>query len=62
MWFIAYRHSIRPDEGGIKVVENEAATFCAVQILEAAVYVIINVAPTSKARMDALLGRHSARP
>lgn len=55
MWFIAYRHSLRPDEGGIKFVANEEATLGAGQLLEASGYVITNVAPTSKARMDAFL-------
>jgi hypothetical protein len=59
MWFIEYRHSTRPDEGGIKFVENEKATFGAGRELEASGYVVTNVAPTSKARMEAFPRRHS---
>lgn len=55
MWFITYKHSTRPDEGGIKFVENEAATVACVQELVASGYVIESIAPTSKARMDAFL-------
>ena len=55
MWFIEYRHSARPDEGGVRFVENHAATFGAGQQLEASGYVITNVAPTAKVRMDAFL-------
>lgn len=62
MWFIEYRHSIRPDEGGIKFVENEEATFAHGEQLEASGYVITNVAPTSKARMDAFLAGAQSDP
>jgi hypothetical protein len=51
MWLIEYRHSLRADEGGVRFVENHEATFGAGQHLEAAGYVITNVAPTSKVRM-----------
>ena len=62
MWFIEYRHSARPDEGGIKFVENEKATLAASQHLELEGYLITNVAPTSKARMDAFLAGTLADP
>jgi hypothetical protein len=55
MWVITFKHSSRPDEGGIKFVENEAATVAYSQELEASGYVIKSIAPTSKARRDAFL-------
>jgi tartrate dehydratase beta subunit/fumarate hydratase class I family protein len=55
MWFIAFKHSTRPDEGGIKFVANEAATVAAGRELEASGYVIKSIGPTSQARMDAFL-------
>jgi hypothetical protein len=55
MWFITYRNPLRPGEGGIKLVLGKDATLVAGQHLEASGYVITKVAPTSKARMDALL-------
>jgi hypothetical protein len=56
MWFIEYRHLLRPDEGGIKFVENEKATFASGRELEASGYVVTNVAPTSKARAAFMAG------
>jgi hypothetical protein len=55
VWFIAYRHSARPDEAGIKFVPSEAATVAESRRLEALGYIITKVAPTSKTRMDAFL-------
>jgi len=55
MWFIAYRHPLRPDEAGIKFVQSEAATVADRQRLESSGYVVTKIAPTSKARMDAFL-------
>ena len=54
MWFIAYHHSARP-EAGIKFVESKDAATTEGLRLEASGYVITNVAPTSKTRMDAFL-------
>ena len=55
MWFIAYHHSLRPNEAGIKFVANERATTAEQLALERLGYVITRVAPTFKSRMDAFL-------
>jgi hypothetical protein len=55
VWFIAYRHSARPDEAGIKFVPSEAATAAEGLRLESLGYVVTRIAPTSKTRMDAFL-------
>jgi hypothetical protein len=62
VWFITYRHAIRPNEAGIKFVHNEAATVTEVRHLEAVGYVITKIAPTSKTRMDAFLAGTLADP
>jgi hypothetical protein len=55
MWFIAYRHSLRPGEAGVKFVQSETDAAAAGLHLESSGYVITKVAPTSKTRMDAFL-------
>ena len=55
VWFIAYCHSFRPNEAGVKFVRGEAEAMTERQRLEALGYAITNVAPTSKTRMDAFL-------
>ena len=62
MWFIAYRHSLRPDEAGIRFVQSKDATFIHARDLEAAGYIITNVAPTSKGRMEAFLAGSLSDP
>jgi hypothetical protein len=55
VWFVAYHHSIRTTEAGIKFVRNEVDAIVEGQRLEPLGYVVTNVAPTSKTRMDAFL-------
>jgi hypothetical protein len=55
VWFIAYRHSLRPDEAGLKFVHEEAEAVAGGERLKAQGYVITKVAPTSQARMDAFM-------
>jgi hypothetical protein len=62
VWFIAYRHSLRPNETGIKFVHGEPEAISERQRLEALGYVITNIAPTSKARMDAFLASTVSDP
>lgn len=62
MWVITFKHSTRPNEGGVKFVENEAATVPYREELEASGYVIKRIGPTSKARMDAFLAGAIADP
>jgi hypothetical protein len=62
MWFIAYRHPLRPDEAGVKFVQDETASIAGIQQLAASGYVITSVAPTSKARMEAFLAGTLADP
>jgi hypothetical protein len=62
VWFIAYRHSLRPDEAGIKFVQSEAETIADRQRLEALGYVITSVAATSKTRTNACLAGTPSDP
>ena len=62
VWFIAYRHSRRPDEAGIKFVPSEAETVIERLRLESHGYVITKVAQTSNARMRAFLADNLAYP
>jgi hypothetical protein len=55
VWFVAYHHSIRANEAGIKFVLNEVDALAEGERLEPLGYVVTNVAPTSKTRMDAFL-------
>jgi hypothetical protein len=54
-WFVAYRHSIRIDEAGVKFLCEEAEAIAEGRRLGSLGYVITNIAPTSKARMDTFL-------
>jgi len=54
-WFIAYRHSIRKEEAGVKFLEQEAEAIAEGRRLESLGFIITKIAPTSKARMDAFL-------
>jgi hypothetical protein len=55
VWFIAYRHPLRPGKAGVKFVQDEAASVSHGESLQALGYVLTNVAPTTQARMDAFL-------
>jgi hypothetical protein len=55
VWFVAYHHSIRANEAGIKFVRTEAEAVIEGERLGPLGYVITNIAPTSKTRMDAFL-------
>jgi hypothetical protein len=54
VWFIAYHHSRRPDEAGVKFVNSEAEAITERNRLEALGYVT-KIEPTSKTRMKAFL-------
>jgi len=43
-WFISYRHSLRPDETGLKFVPNQAQAVAEGQWLEAHGYLVTRVA------------------
>jgi len=62
MWFIACRHPLRPDETGVKFVQDEAKAIAEAQHLEASGYVAMKLAPTSKARMDEFMAATLADP
>jgi hypothetical protein len=55
VWFVAYHHSVRITEAGIKFVRTEVEAVAEGQRLEPLGYVVTNVAPTSQTRMDAFL-------
>jgi hypothetical protein len=55
VWFVAYHHSLRVSEAGIKFVRTELEAIAEGHRLEPLGYVVTNVAPTSKTRMDAFL-------
>jgi hypothetical protein len=61
VWFVAYHHSLRPDEAGVKFVTSEAETITEKKRLELLGYIVTKIEPTSKARMeDFLAGTLSA--
>lgn len=62
MWFVAYHHSIRSDEAGVKFVLNEAATVVEGERLISLGYIVTRCAPTSKARIEAFLAGTLADP
>jgi hypothetical protein len=62
VWFIAYRHSLRPDEAGVKFVLNEAATVLEGQRLVSIGYVVTKCARTSRSRIEAFLAGTLADP
>jgi hypothetical protein len=62
VWFVAYQHSLRLDEAGIKFVSSEAETVIERLRLEAHSYIITRVAQTSNARMNAFLAGNLAYP
>jgi hypothetical protein len=53
VWFIAYHHSLRPDEAGVKFAHNEAEAIPEKERLESRGYMVTKIEPTSKARMAA---------
>jgi hypothetical protein len=55
VWFIAYHHSLRPAQAGIKFVLGGAEATAENQRLVARGYVITNAGPIAKARKDAFL-------
>jgi hypothetical protein len=54
-WFLAYHHSIRSDEAGVKFLFGEAEAIAEGRRLGSLGYVITNVSLTTKARDEALL-------
>jgi hypothetical protein len=54
-WSVAYRHSIRTDEAGIKFLQQEAEAIDEERRLKSLGYVVTKIAPTAKTRMDAFL-------
>jgi hypothetical protein len=54
-WFVAYRHSIRADEAGVKFLYGEAEAIAEGRRLGSLGYVITDVSQTTKARTEALL-------
>ena len=61
-WFVAYRHSIRVDEAGVKFLSGEAEAISEGRRLGLIGYVVSKIAPTSKARMDAFLAVTLSNP
>jgi hypothetical protein len=55
VWFIAYHHSLRPDEAGVKFVHSEAEAVGEKERLESLDYIVTKIEPTSKVRMKAFL-------
>ena len=53
-WIIAYRHSLRPDEAGVKFLRSEAEAVAEGAWLEALGYIVERIGQTSKARIEAL--------
>ena len=45
MWFIAYHHSLRPDEAGVKFVQGMEEAVAEGQRLEGLGYLITKIAP-----------------
>jgi hypothetical protein len=58
-WIIAYRHSLRSDEAGVKFLRSEAEAVAEGGSLEALGYVIERIRPTSKARIEAFVAGSS---
>jgi hypothetical protein len=54
-WIIAYRHSHRPDEAGVKFLHSEAEAVAEGAWLEGLGYIIERIGQTSKARIEALV-------
>jgi hypothetical protein len=54
-WFVAYRHSTRSDEAGVKFLRGEAEAIAEGRRLGSLGYVITDVALTTKAPNEALL-------
>jgi hypothetical protein len=48
-WFISYRHSLRPDEAGVKFVPDKAAAIAEGQHLETFGYVVTRIAESPHA-------------
>ena len=51
MWFIAYHHSLRLDEAGVKFMHSEAEAIAEKERLEPLGYIVTKIEPTSKVRM-----------
>jgi hypothetical protein len=49
VWFVAYRHSLRPDEAGVKFVHDQSAAAAEKQDLESRGYVVARVAQSPHA-------------
>jgi hypothetical protein len=62
MWFVAYQHSLRSDEVGVRFVLNEAATVVEGKLLDSLGYTVTKCAPTSKSRSEAFLAGTLADP
>ncbi len=62
MWFIAYHHSLRPDEAGVKFMRSEAEAIAEKERLEALGYTVTKIEPTSKVRMKAFLASTLSAP
>jgi hypothetical protein len=53
VWFVAYRHSLRPDEAGVKFVHDQSEAAAEKQDLESRGYVVARVAPSPHASAGA---------
>jgi hypothetical protein len=62
VWFVAYHHSLRLDEAGVKFVLNEAASVVESERLALLGHLINTRAPISKARIEAFMARYAVRP
>ena len=62
MWFIAYHHSLRPEQAGVKFVHGETAAVAEREHLESLGYVVKKIEPTSKVRMEALFSLYFVGP
>ena len=62
MWFIAYHHSLRLDEAGVKFMHSEAEAIAEKERLEPLGYIVTKIEPTSKVRMKAFLAGTLSAP
>ena len=49
VWFVAYQHSLRPDEAGVKFVQGQSEAATEKQDLESRGYVVARVAQSPHA-------------
>jgi hypothetical protein len=61
-WFVAYHHSIRSEEAGVKFLFGEAEAIAEGRRLGALGYVVTNISQTTKARTEALLACKLSAP